>query len=104
MKFGVFDHLDRGNVPLTQHYENRLRLAEVYDREGFHAYHIAEHHSTPLGMASAPSVFLAALAQRTRRLAVPRHRAPSRNPIVQGRARELRADRDHNMAAGLPPC
>jgi alkanesulfonate monooxygenase SsuD/methylene tetrahydromethanopterin reductase-like flavin-dependent oxidoreductase (luciferase family) len=68
MKFGVFDHLDRGDVPLAQHYENRLRLAEVYDREGFHAYHIAEHHSTPLGMASAPSVFIAALAQRTRRL------------------------------------
>ncbi|MBC7437714.1 MAG: LLM class flavin-dependent oxidoreductase [Bdellovibrionales bacterium] len=68
MKFGIFDHLDRGDIPLTQHYENRLRLAEVYDREGFHAYHIAEHHSTPLGMASAPSVFIAALAQRTKRL------------------------------------
>ena len=68
MKFGVFDHLDRGDVPLAEHYENRLRLAEVYDREGFHAYHIAEHHGTPLGMASAPSVFLAAVAQRTRRL------------------------------------
>ena len=68
MKFGVFDHLDRGDVPLAEHYENRLRLAEVYDREGFHAYHIAEHHATPLGMASAPSVFLAAVAQRTRHL------------------------------------
>lgn len=68
MKFGVFDHLDRGDVPLGEHYENRLRLAEVYDREGFHAYHIAQHHSTPLGTASSPSVFIAALAQRTRRL------------------------------------
>jgi alkanesulfonate monooxygenase SsuD/methylene tetrahydromethanopterin reductase-like flavin-dependent oxidoreductase (luciferase family) len=68
MKFGVFDHLDRGDVPLSEHYENRLKLAEVYDREGFHAYHIAEHHATPLGMASSPSVFLAAVAQRTRRL------------------------------------
>ena len=68
MKFGVFDHVDRGDVPLAQHYENRLRLAEVYDREGFHAYQIAEHHSTPLGMASSPSVFLSAVAQRTRRL------------------------------------
>jgi alkanesulfonate monooxygenase SsuD/methylene tetrahydromethanopterin reductase-like flavin-dependent oxidoreductase (luciferase family) len=68
LKFGVFDHLDRGDVPLSEHYENRLRLAEIYDREGFHAYHIAEHHSTPLGMASSPSVFLSALAQRTKRL------------------------------------
>lgn len=56
MKFGVFDHVDRGDVPLTQHYENRFRLAQVYDRKGFHAYQIAEHHSTPLGMASSPSV------------------------------------------------
>jgi alkanesulfonate monooxygenase SsuD/methylene tetrahydromethanopterin reductase-like flavin-dependent oxidoreductase (luciferase family) len=68
MKFGVFDHVDRGDVPLAQHYENRLRLVEAYDREGFHAYHIAEHHSTPLGIASAPSVFLSAAVQRTRRI------------------------------------
>ena len=68
MKFGVFDHLDRGTVSITEHYENRLKLAEIYDRAGFHAYHIAEHHGTPLGLASSPSVFLAALAQRTKRL------------------------------------
>ena len=68
MKFGVFDHLDRGAVGLTAHFENRLKLAEVYDRANFHAYHIAEHHGTPLGMASSPSVFLAAVAQRTKKL------------------------------------
>src|SRR5690242_3191748 len=68
MKIGVFDHLDRGAVALDRHYEDRLRLAEAYDRAGFHAYHIAEHHATPLGMAPSPSVFLAAVAQRTRRL------------------------------------
>ncbi len=68
MKFGVFDHLDRGAVGLTAHFENRLKLAEVYDRANFHAYHIAEHHGTPLGMASSPSVFLAAVAQRTKNL------------------------------------
>lgn len=68
MKFGVFDHVDRGDTPLAQHYEDRLRLAESYDRAGFYCYHIAEHHSTPLGTASAPSVFLSAVAQRTKRL------------------------------------
>jgi alkanesulfonate monooxygenase SsuD/methylene tetrahydromethanopterin reductase-like flavin-dependent oxidoreductase (luciferase family) len=68
MKFGVFDHLDRGSAPLADLYENRLRLAEIYDRKGFYAYHIAEHHSTPLGAAASPSVFLAAVAQRTKRL------------------------------------
>ena len=68
MDFGVFDHLDRGDLPLKDYYEARLTLIEAYDREGFYAYHVAEHHSTPLGMAPSPSVFLAAVAQRTRRL------------------------------------
>jgi alkanesulfonate monooxygenase SsuD/methylene tetrahydromethanopterin reductase-like flavin-dependent oxidoreductase (luciferase family) len=68
MKFGVFDHVDRGSSSLAELYESRLKLAEIYDRSGFYAYHIAEHHATPLGMASAPSVFLAAVAQRTKRL------------------------------------
>jgi alkanesulfonate monooxygenase SsuD/methylene tetrahydromethanopterin reductase-like flavin-dependent oxidoreductase (luciferase family) len=68
MKFGIFDHMDRAAVPLAQQYEDRLRLTEAYERAGFYAYHIAEHHATPLGMAPSPSVFLAAVAQRTRRL------------------------------------
>lgn len=66
--FGVFDHLDRGPGELAEIYEGRLRLLEAYDRAGFFAYHVAEHHATPLGMAPSPAVFLAAAAQRTRRL------------------------------------
>ncbi len=68
MKFGIFDHMDDSGVPLGEQYESRLKLIEAYDRAGFHAYHLAEHHATPLGMAPSPSVFLAAVAQRTRRL------------------------------------
>jgi alkanesulfonate monooxygenase SsuD/methylene tetrahydromethanopterin reductase-like flavin-dependent oxidoreductase (luciferase family) len=68
MKFGVFDHLDASGAPLARFYEDRLCLAEAYDRIGIHALHIAEHHATPLGMAPSPSVFLSAVAQRTRRL------------------------------------
>ncbi len=68
MDFGVFDHLDRGNLPLQDYYEARLKLIEGYDRAGFYAYHLAEHHMTPLGMAPSPSIFLAAAAQRTKRL------------------------------------
>ena len=68
MHFGVFDHLDRNDLPLSQYYEERLQLVEAYDRAGFYSYHLAEHHSTPLGMAPSPSVFLSAVAQRTRRL------------------------------------
>src|SRR4051812_366844 len=68
MEFGVFDHLDRNELALRDFYEARLKIIEAYDRLGFYAYHVAEHHSTPLGMAPSPSVFLAAVAQRTRRL------------------------------------
>ena len=68
MDFGVFDHLDRSALPLKEFYEERLQLIEAYDRAGFYAYHVAEHHSTPLGMAPSPSLFLSAVAQRTRRL------------------------------------
>ncbi|OFX06719.1 MAG: hypothetical protein A3D94_08445 [Alphaproteobacteria bacterium RIFCSPHIGHO2_12_FULL_66_14] len=45
-----------------------MKLIELYERAGFHAYHLAEHHATPLGMAPSPSVFLAAVAQRTKTL------------------------------------
>src|SRR3712207_4984211 len=68
MEFGVFDHLDRPGGPLGQFYNSRLALAELYDRLGFYAYHLAEHHATPLGMAPSPTVFLSAVAQRTTRL------------------------------------
>src|SRR5271166_1040467 len=68
MEFGVFDHLDRYGGLLADYYEDRLRIAEAYDRAGFYAYHLAEHHFTPLGMAPSPSVFLSAIAQRTQRL------------------------------------
>ena len=66
MRIGVFDHLDRGAGALPTFYEDRLRLIALYDRVGLYAYHLAEHHGTPLGMAPSPSVFLAAVAQRTR--------------------------------------
>src|SRR6187200_1571223 len=68
LEFGIFDHLDDNGVPLADLFEARLKLTEQYDRAGFRSYHIAEHHSTPLGMAPSPSVFLAAVAQRTKRL------------------------------------
>jgi alkanesulfonate monooxygenase SsuD/methylene tetrahydromethanopterin reductase-like flavin-dependent oxidoreductase (luciferase family) len=68
MKFGIFDHMDDSGVPVSEQYENRLRLIEAYDRGGFYAYHLAEHHGTPLGYAPSPSVFLAAVAQRTKKL------------------------------------
>jgi alkanesulfonate monooxygenase SsuD/methylene tetrahydromethanopterin reductase-like flavin-dependent oxidoreductase (luciferase family) len=68
LEFGVFDHLDRNDLPLRDFYEQRLKVIEAFDRAGFYAYHVAEHHFTPLGMAPSPSVFLSAVGQRTRQL------------------------------------
>jgi alkanesulfonate monooxygenase SsuD/methylene tetrahydromethanopterin reductase-like flavin-dependent oxidoreductase (luciferase family) len=68
MHVGVFDHLDQSGLPLNEYYENRFKVIEAFERAGFHAYHVAEHHFTPLGMAPSPSVYLAAVAQRTTRL------------------------------------
>ncbi len=69
MQFGVMDHLDlSGDGSVHEHYENRLKLLELYDRGGFRGYHVTEHHCTPLGGGASPSVFLAAAAQRTQRL------------------------------------
>jgi alkanesulfonate monooxygenase SsuD/methylene tetrahydromethanopterin reductase-like flavin-dependent oxidoreductase (luciferase family) len=68
MFFGVFDHMDQSGPTLAEQYDQRLKLIEAYDRAGFRGYHLAEHHSTPLGLSPSPSVFLAAASQRTKRL------------------------------------
>jgi alkanesulfonate monooxygenase SsuD/methylene tetrahydromethanopterin reductase-like flavin-dependent oxidoreductase (luciferase family) len=68
MKFGIFDQVDDSGRPLNVQFEERLQLAELYDQSGFHCYHQSEHHATPLSMAPAQSVFLAAMSQRTKRL------------------------------------
>ncbi len=68
VEFGIFDHVDRGAEPLDEYFENRMKVVEAFDRGGFYSYHVAEHHATPLGMAASPSVYFAAVAQRTRRL------------------------------------
>ena len=68
MKFGVFDHVDDSGLPLAEHLENRLRMAEAYDEAGIYCYHVAEHHGTPLGLAPSPGILFAALSQRTQQL------------------------------------
>jgi alkanesulfonate monooxygenase SsuD/methylene tetrahydromethanopterin reductase-like flavin-dependent oxidoreductase (luciferase family) len=65
MKFGVFDHIDANGMAIGEQYAQRLRLVELYETLGFYCYHLTEHHATDLGMASSPSVFLAAASQHT---------------------------------------
>ena len=59
MQFGVFDHLDRRDEPIGRLYDDRLKMVAAIEAAGFYSYHIAEHHSTPLGMAPSPNLFLA---------------------------------------------
>ncbi len=68
LEFGIFDHLDSNGAPLGSFLGERLRLVEAVEKAGFAGYHLAEHHSTPLGMAASPSVFLAAAIQRTSKI------------------------------------
>lgn len=67
---GIFDHFDEDGRNITEQYADRLVLAEAYDRLGFYAYHLAEHHCTPHGRSPSPNLFLSSVIQRTRRLRV----------------------------------
>jgi alkanesulfonate monooxygenase SsuD/methylene tetrahydromethanopterin reductase-like flavin-dependent oxidoreductase (luciferase family) len=69
LDFGIFDHQERQrDIPLDQQYRERLELVAEADRLGFYAYHVAEHHQSPLCMSPSQSVFLAAAAQRNERI------------------------------------
>ncbi len=68
LKFGIFDWLEHRDAPLHEVFEERLQMLELADELGFYAYHVAEHQGTPLSLDASPAVFLAAAAQRTRRL------------------------------------
>ena len=41
IKFGIFDWIDRNRLALPELYEQRLRLVECADQNGFYCYHIA---------------------------------------------------------------
>jgi alkanesulfonate monooxygenase SsuD/methylene tetrahydromethanopterin reductase-like flavin-dependent oxidoreductase (luciferase family) len=67
--FGIFDHMEkRRDVALDGQYRERLELVSEADRLGYYAYHLAEHHQSPLCMSPSQSVFLAAAAQHTQRI------------------------------------
>jgi alkanesulfonate monooxygenase SsuD/methylene tetrahydromethanopterin reductase-like flavin-dependent oxidoreductase (luciferase family) len=68
VKVGIFDHLDRKDMPLPEFYEERIQFIETADRLGIDSYHIAEHHWNPVGMAPLPGIFLGAVAKRTKRI------------------------------------
>jgi alkanesulfonate monooxygenase SsuD/methylene tetrahydromethanopterin reductase-like flavin-dependent oxidoreductase (luciferase family) len=68
MKVGLFDHIEDGERPLAQLFDERLSFIQECDKAGFYCLHLAEHHQTPLNMVPAPSVFLGAVARLTKRI------------------------------------
>jgi alkanesulfonate monooxygenase SsuD/methylene tetrahydromethanopterin reductase-like flavin-dependent oxidoreductase (luciferase family) len=69
LQFGLFDHIDlAGDRPLAQQYDERLEFVAAADAAGFYAYHLAEHHATPLNTVPIPGTFLAAVARATKRI------------------------------------
>jgi len=68
MEFGAVDHLDRQDRPISETYDSRLKLVELYDKAGFSTFHITEHHFTPLGLAPSPMIFLAAASRITKNI------------------------------------
>lgn len=68
MKFGIFDHVDRSNLPLAEQFAKRIEYVQAAEQADFYCYHVAEHHATPLNMVPVPGVFLGAVAQATSRI------------------------------------
>jgi alkanesulfonate monooxygenase SsuD/methylene tetrahydromethanopterin reductase-like flavin-dependent oxidoreductase (luciferase family) len=69
MKFGIFDWVEAsGTLSPAQIFEHKLHLAAAADKAGFHGMFLAEHQGTPLSIDGSPSVLLAAMIQRTKRL------------------------------------
>lgn len=70
LEFGIFDSIDLGRSTPREVLEGRLRIAAHAEACGFDRYHVTEHHGTTLSVSPSPSLFLAALAQRTTRMRI----------------------------------
>ena len=68
MKIGLFDHIEDGERPLAQLFDERLKFIQACDEAGFYCLQLAEHHQTPLNMVPIPGVFLGAIARLTKRI------------------------------------
>ncbi len=70
MKIGMFDHIEDGERPLAQLFDERLKLIEAAEAAGVYSLQLAEHHQTPLNMVPVPGVFLGAVARATKKMRI----------------------------------
>ena len=68
MKVGLFDHIEHGERPTAQLFDERLAFIQAADAAGFYCLHLAEHHQTPLNMVPVPGVFMGAVARLTKKI------------------------------------
>ena len=68
MKVGLFDHIEHGERPIAQLFDERLAFIQAADEAGFYCLHLAEHHQTPLNMVPVPGLFMGAVARLTKRI------------------------------------
>ena len=68
MQFGIFDHVDRNDRPLAKQLDERIAYINAAEDAGFYAYHVAEHHCSPINMVPVPGLFLTAAARETKRI------------------------------------
>lgn len=69
LEFGVFlSPMHPLGEDLTLQYERDLQLAELLDQLNYREFWIGEHHSMGWNTIGAPELFVAAAAQRTRRI------------------------------------
>jgi hypothetical protein len=71
MEIGIFQLLPRGRAASDREVlEQALWEVDFAERRGFDSVWIAEHHFSGFGLVGAPSVYAAAIAQRTRRIRI----------------------------------
>lgn len=66
--FSVMDHYEDEARGVGEFYAQALDQAEHAEQLGYDAFWVAEHHFHQYGVVPNPAVFLAVVAQRTRRL------------------------------------
>jgi len=72
MKLGLFDHMQKHDVPARSYvdlYKSHLEVLEFADQAGMDFYFVAEHHFD-MGFSECPSPgsFLGAASQRTKKI------------------------------------
>ena len=87
LEFAIWDsfpgHEMAGASSAADVYEQHLGEAQLAEELGYGSYYTIEHQNSHVGQITAPSVYLAALAQRTTRLrfGVMIYQLPFYNPV-----------------------